>query len=427
MYILSLLSRDVLLPVVFFGLFGLLISLVTLSIKFFFHGSGIFSVDFSSKLQQGVIALFGETLLHSLLRGSVAIPSPCGGKGLCHQCRVRIVEGANPPTDLERGVFSDEEIESGWRLACQVFVKNEIKVDLPGRILSSSFAGVVSSNKNVATFIKELVVELDEPIQYESGEYFQFLIPNYATCTSSWKKGIDTEFHSEWERYGMFDSAIVHEKDEETIRAYSLASYPGEGKTVRFTIRIASPPLKDGCVNSSIPWGIGSSYLFSRQKGDKIQFTGPFGESKMIKDERPIYFLIGGAGASFVRSHVMSLFMLNHTNRKVSLWYGARSLQENIYADEFLDIQKKFPNFTYHLVLSNPTDREKDLNWPLLDPERTGFLFQAFETGVLQNLNNPDQALYYVCGPPLHNRAIRNLLREYRIPKSSVILDDFGN
>ncbi|WP_157952421.1 NADH:ubiquinone reductase (Na(+)-transporting) subunit F [Candidatus Similichlamydia epinepheli] len=427
MSILSSFSRNVICPVVFFGIFGLAVTLVTSLIKSAFQGSGAFSVSFSSDPNRSIIARFGETLLRSLSRCYITVPSPCGGKGSCHQCRVRVVEGVSPPNELEKGVFSEEELNDGWRLACQVLVKNEVKVDLPGKALSlESFSGVVRSNRNVSTFIKELIVELDEPIKYEAGEYLQFLIPNYETFTASWKESIDPEFHSEWEKYGMFDVAIVYEDEKECVRAYSLASYPGEGKIVRFTVRIASPPLKNGVINDSIPWGIGSSYIFSRKEGDRLYFSGPFGESKMIQDQRPLYFLIGGAGASFGRSHIMSLFLLHGTKRKVALWYGARSLKENIYAEEFLEVQKKFPNFTYHLVLSDPTDEERKLNWPLSDPERTGFLFQAFETGVMQYLKDHDQSLYYVCGPPLHNFAVKNLLREYGVPKSSVILDDFG-
>ncbi|WP_220253879.1 NADH:ubiquinone reductase (Na(+)-transporting) subunit F [Candidatus Similichlamydia laticola] len=419
---------EILLPVLVFTQLGLAITLANLLVKRWLQIGGSFSVSLDSLPDKSLLARFGETLLHCLRRAALSIPSPCGGKGTCHQCRVRVLEGGGEVSSLERSVFSPEEIKDGWRLACQVKLKEEATVSIPGGALtSSSFSGSVVKNRNVSTFIKELVVVLDEPLDYESGEYLQVDIPNYMTTTSSWRDGIHLRFHQEWDKYGMLESLIIHESEEPCVRAYSLASHPGEGNAIRFTIRIASPPLENGSISSAAPWGIGSSFLFSRREGDRLSFSGPFGESKMIHDERRIYFLIGGAGASFGRSHIMSLFHLHHTKRHVELWYGARSLCENIYAEEFQALEKQFKNFRYHLVLSEPTEEDVRSGWPIQDSEKTGFLFQAFEASVLSSLKSPSEALYYVCGPPLHNQAVSVLLREYGVPKPSIVLDDFGS
>jgi len=361
----------------------------------------------------------GETLLSILLKLKVPVPSPCGGKATCKQCRVKVVEGGGPLLETDRATFSAKELGEGWRLSCQCKVKEDIHVIVPEEFLDvKEIEATVISNSNVATFIKELIVEIPDPIKYRSGAYLQFHTPPFKTNTSDWKVTMDPKFYSDWERFKLFDQEI--EVKESIIRAYSMASFPGEGRLLRFNIRIASPP-KEG-----IPWGICSSYTFSLKPGDKIKLSGPYGESFMKEDDRELVFLIGGAGSSFGRSHIMHLFRTENTKRKVTLWYGARSLKENIYESEYRELDRDFSNFSYKLVLSDPLRED---NWPTKeeDPIQTNFLFKAFELGQLKGMEAPEDCLYYVCGPPLHNKAIMKLLDDYGVPRDNIVLDDFGS
>ena len=219
------------------------------------------------------------------------------------------------------------------------------------------------SNENVATFIKELIVKIPEgqEIPYRSGGYLQFHVPPFKTNTEEWKQTMQPQYFPDWEKYNMFgrviDFSSLPTGSAEVIRAYSMASYPAEGSVVKFNIRIATPPFMQGKLSDNIPWGICSSYTFGLKPGDKVRLSGPYGESFMIDDNRELIFLIGGAGSSFGRSHILHLFYTENTKRKVSMWYGARSLRENIYQEEYEKLAKEFPNFSYNLVLSEPLPR----------------------------------------------------------------------
>jgi Na+-transporting NADH:ubiquinone oxidoreductase subunit F len=372
----------------------------------------------------------GGTLLSTLTGVGIQVPSPCGGKATCLQCRVQITEGADPPLETDRSTFTKKELKEGWRLSCQSKVKHDLHLHIePGCLDIKEIQGTVISNENVATFIKELIVELPEQIHYRSGEYLQFHVPPFKTNTSDWKATIDKKFWGDWEKYNLFDVPIdfSHLAKDEVIRAFSFASYPAEGKKVRFNIRIATPPFEKGKVSETIPWGICSSYTFSLKPGDKVDLTGPFGESYMIDDDRELVFLIGGAGSSFGRSHILQLFNTENTKRRVSLWYGARSLKENIYEKEYRDLDKAHDNFTYNLVLSEPLPEDIEAGWPKNDPIKTAFLFKAFEQGQLKKMEYPEECLYYVCGPPMHNMSVMKLLDDYGVPRENIILDDFGS
>ena len=372
----------------------------------------------------------GDTLLTSLTSQGIAIPSPCGGKATCLQCRVQITEGADPPLETDKATFRKKQLKAGWRLSCQSKLHHDLHMHLPEAYLEvRELTGTVLSNNNVATFIKELVVELPEAISYRPGDYLQFHVPPFRTNTTTWKETIDPKFHGDWEKFGMFDNDIdfSHLSAGEVIRAYSMASYPNEGKVVKFNIRIATPPFENGKPSKTIPWGICSSYTFSLKPGDKVSLSGPFGESHMIDDNRELVFLIGGAGSSFGRSHILDLFRGKNTNRKVAMWYGARSLKENIYEEEYRQLDKEKDNFSYHLVLSEPLPEDIKAGWPEKDPLKTAFLFKAFEAGQLESMESPEECLYYVCGPPMHNKSILKLLDDYGVPRESIILDDFGS
>lgn len=357
----------------------------------------------------------GSTLLAALQKMGIAIPSPCGGKATCKQCKVKVVSGGGHVLEPDKATFSKKELASGWRLSCQCKVKEDIHIKVPEDLLSvKEFEGKVISNRNVATFIKELIVEIPVDLPYHSGSYLLVHVPPFKTNSAHWKESMDPKFHRDWEKY--FGAPI--ENGEECTRAYSMASYPAEGRTVKFNIRIATPPTPN------VPWGICSSYTFALKPGDKVRLSGSFGESLMRPGECPVIFLIGGAGSSFGRSHILHLFKTEKTSRPVTLWYGARSLKENIYEEDYRALVNEHPNFAYNLVLSEPLPED---NWPKEDPIRTNFLFKAFEKGQLSKMDAPEDCLYYVCGPPMHNKSIMKLLDDYGVPRENIVLDDFGS
>lgn len=376
----------------------------------------------------------GGTLLQALTSSGIPIPSPCGGKATCKQCRVKVIEGEDDPLETDRATFSKKELNEGWRLSCQAKVKHDLHVHVEeGSLSVKEWDCKVISNENVATFIKELVVELPvgEEVPYRSGGYLQVHVPPFKTNTDDWKVTMEEQYHADWKKYGLFgqvlDFSSLPVPPNETIRAYSMASYPAEGRTLKFNIRIATPPFVRGTLAENIPWGICSSYAFSLKPNDTIRLSGPYGESFMIQDNRELIFLIGGAGSSFGRSHIMHLFRTDKTKRKVTFWYGARSLKENIYEEEYRQLAKEFPNFTYKLVLSEPLLEDIQKGWPKDDPLQTNYLYLAFEQGQLKGMEEPEECLYYVCGPPMHNKCVMKLLDDYGVPRENIVLDDFGN
>lgn len=371
----------------------------------------------------------GQTLLSALMSTGIPIPSPCGGKATCKQCRVQVLDDVAPALETDKATFSTQEVKAGWRLSCQCKVKQDMRILVDPHALSvEKFECTVVENRNVATFIKELIVEAPVDIPYRSGGYLQFHVPPFKTNTTDWMESMESIYYPDWERFHLFGKEIdFSHLHSEVIRAYSMASYPAEGRKLMFNIRIATPPLVAGKVAEDIPWGICSSYTFGLKPGDKVTLSGPYGESFMKEDDRELVFLIGGAGSSFGRSHILHLFNTEHTKRKVSMWYGARSLKENIYQEEYEELERKHPNFKYHLVLSEPLPEDLEKGWPKNDPLKTAFLFKAFEQGQLKLMDEPEECLYYVCGPPLHNKSVMKLLDDYGVPRDSIVLDDFGS
>lgn len=376
----------------------------------------------------------GNTLLLALSSNGIPVPSPCGGKATCKQCRVQILEGADDPLETDKTTFTKKQLQEGWRLSCQTKVKNDLHVHIDPHALGvKEWTATVKSNDNVATFIKELIAEIPEgeEVPYQSGGYLQFHVPPFQTNSDEWKATMDSTYHADWEKYGLFGHSLNFNHlpvgNNEVIRAYSMASYPAEGRKLRFNIRIATPPFIAGKLAQGVPWGICSTYTFGLKPGDKIRLSGPYGESFMIQDQRELIFLIGGAGSSFGRSHIMQLFKTEKTKRKVTLWYGARSLKENIYQEEYEALEKEFSNFGYRLVLSEPLPEDIAAGWPPKDPLKTNYLFKAFELGQLKHMEAPEDCLYYVCGPPMHNKSVLKLLDDYGVPRESIVLDDFGS
>lgn len=411
-----------------FTIVGVGLAVIILIVRKVFGPKGVCHIQINNdpSLTKSVEA--GQTLLAALSQSGIPIPSPCGGRGTCKQCRLRVVEGSDEPFETDLATFSKKQLEEGWRLSCQVRVRKDLAVWIDEQILrAKEWTGTVVSNENVASFIKELVVTIPETpsITYKPGSFLQISAPPFRTCTDTWKATIAPQYWSEWEKYGMFGIHLDFSSHPQEAKAYSLASYPGEDRTLIFNVRIATPPLERGRVSQKIPWGFCSSYLFSLQPGDKVHLKGPYGSSFMRGGKEDLIFLIGGAGSSFCRSHILQLFRTEQTNRNVFLWYGARSMKENIYQDVFLKIAQEFPNFSYHLVLSEPTKEDIEAGWPQKDPTKTNLLFAAFEIAQLQKMERPEDSLYYVCGPPMHNKSILRLLDNYGVPRENIVLDDF--
>ena len=361
----------------------------------------------------------GSSLLSTLSSQNIYLPSACGGGGTCGMCRCRVLEGGGTILPTETGFFTRKEQADHWRLGCQVKVRESMKILLPQSILGiRKWECEVVSNKNVATFIKEFVVKLPEGegLDFAPGGYIQIDVPKYETKFSDFD--IDDQFKGDWDKFNMWNLSVKN--DEETYRAYSMANYPAEKNIVKLNIRIATPPFdrkKGGFMNVSP--GICSSYIFSRKPGDKISISGPYGEFHIKETDNEMVYIGGGAGMAPLRSNIFHLFKTLKTNRKVSYWYGARSSREVFYEDEFRAIERDFPNFSFHLALSEPLPED---NWT----GYKGFIHQMLYDEYLSKHNAPEDIEYYFCGPPLMSSAVLNLLDSLGVPKDNILYDDFG-
>ena len=330
----------------------------------------------------------GGSLLSSLAGHNVFIPSACGGGGTCSQCKCQVLSGGGDILPTEVSHFSRSEIQDNYRLACQVKVKSDMEIKIPDEIFSiRKWECTVRSNKNVATFIKELILELpkDEILDFESGGYIQIDIPEYKLQYSEFD--IEKEYHEDWDNYKMWDLIAKNDNPEE-FRAYSMANHPAEGNIVMLNVRIAHPPPHQW----DAPPGIASSYIFNLKPGDKVTISGPYGEFFIKDTDREMVYVGGGAGMAPLRSHLFHLFDTLKTGRKVSYWYGARSKREMFYDEHFKSIEEKFPNFSYHVALSDPM---KEDNWN----GYTGFIHQVVLDNYLSKHDDPTEVEYYMCGP----------------------------
>ena len=357
----------------------------------------------------------GGTVLSALASQNVYLPSACGGQGTCAQCKCQVVEGGGDILPTEEAYISRSDQKDNWRLGCQVKIRNDMKIQVPDEIFSiRKWDAVVKSNDNVATFIKELILELpeDDPIQFESGGYIQIDVPEY--------KGLEYKdfeiqdlYTSDWDKFDIWQ--YVAENKEPVFRAYSMANHPAEGNMIMLNIRIASPPPD----NPSAPPGIASSYVFDLKEGDKVTVSGPYGEFFIKDTDREMVYIGGGAGMAPMRSHLFHLFHTLNTGRKVSFWYGARSLREMFYDDEFKKIADEFPNFTYNVALSEPMPED---NWT----GPTGFIHQVAHDNYLSNHEDPTEIEYYMCGPPPMIKAVEDMLDDLGVEKEMIAFDSFG-
>lgn len=362
----------------------------------------------------------GSSLLSTLSNEKIFLPSACGGGGTCGMCKCRVTEGGGEILPTETGFFTRKQQQTQWRLGCQVKVKEDMKIEIPEEVLGiKKWECEVVSNKNVATFIKEFVVKLPEGehLKFKSGGYIQIDIP---PCEVDFAKDIDVEkeYHEDWDKMKIWDLKMVNKED--TYRAYSMANHPAEGNIVMLNIRIATPPW-DRAKGTFMPVnpGVCSSYIFSRKPGDKVTVSGPYGEFFIKETQNEIVFVGGGAGMAPMRSHIFHLFHTEKTTRKVSFWYGARSLREVFYEEEFRAIEKEFPNFKFNIALSEAKPED---NWTGL----TGFIHQALQDNYLSKHDAPEDIEYYLCGPPMMNSAVTNMLDNLGVPAENVAFDDFG-
>ena len=361
----------------------------------------------------------GGKLLNVLADNRVFVSSACGGGGTCAQCKGHIYEGGGDILQTETGHITKREAREGVRLSCQVNVKQDMKIEVPPEVFSiKKWECEVVSNDNVATFIKEFIVKLPEgeTLDFQPGGFIQIEVPSFE-CDFKDFEGIEERFHPDWDRFKVWDFKAVN--TEPVFRAYSMANHPAEGDIIMLNIRIATPPPdreKGGW--EDVPPGIASSYVFSRKPGDMVTISGPFGEFFIQETDREMVYIGGGAGMAPLRSHLYHLFHTLKTGRKVSYWYGARNPNEVFYEDHFRKIEEEFPNFTFHIAMSEP--RPED-NWD----GYVGFIHQVVHDHYLKDHPAPEDVEYYLCGPPLMLRSALGMLDDLGIEEEMIRFDEF--
>ena len=357
----------------------------------------------------------GSKLLQGLADAELFVPSACGGGGTCAQCRVRVLSGGGAILPTETSVINKRDAADHYRLACQVAVKQDMTVQVADEVFGvKRYETTVISNRNVASFIKELVVALPEgeELDFRAGGYIQIECPPHDLKYADFD--IDEEFREEWDKYDLWRYES-HVKNTE-MRAYSMASYPEERTVIKLNVRIATPPPG---ADDSVPPGIMSSYIFNLKPGDKTIISGPFGEFFAKDTDNEMVFIGGGAGMAPMRSHIFDQLKRKHSKRKMSFWYGARSLREMFYAEEFDELAEKNDNFDWHLALSEPQPED---DWTGL----TGFIHQVLYDEYLSKHEAPEDCDFYLCGPPMMNSAVIKMLDSLGVQKENIMLDDFG-
>ena len=379
----------------------------------------------------------GSSLLTTLGNAKIFLPSACGGGGTCIQCECHVNSGGGEALPTETPHFTRKELLHGARLACQVKVKQDMDITIPEEVFGiKKWEATVVRNYNVASFIKEFVVEIPEDMGYKAGGYIQIEIPE---CEVNFKDMDITahpeehetpdKFQMEWDKFGLWDLKM---KNTELVeRAYSMASYPAEGREIMLNVRIATPPwdrAKNGWMD--VNPGIASSYIFSRKKGDKVTISGPYGEFFINDSDAEMLYVGGGAGMAPMRSHLYHLFKTLKTGRKVTYWYGGRSKRELFYLDHFYELEKEFPNFKFYLVLSEPAPEDNWVNKTDVNDEKgdgfTGFVHQAVIDEYLSKHESPEDLELYFCGPPLMNKAVQKMGEDFGLSDENIRFDDFG-
>ena len=378
----------------------------------------------------------GSTLLTTLGNEKIFLPSACGGGGSCIQCECHVLEGGGEALPTEVPHFTKKELKSGARLACQVKVKQDMNITIPEEVFGiKKWDAVVVRNYNVASFIKEFVVEIPEDMGYKAGGYIQIEIP---PCEVNFKdmditahpEEHDTpdKFQAEWDKFKLWP--LVMKNTETVERAYSMASYPAEGREIMLNVRIATPPFDRAKGDwMDVNPGVASSYIFNLKKGDKCVISGPYGEFFINESDSEMLYVGGGAGMAPMRSHLYHLFKTLKTGRKVTYWYGGRSKRELFYLDHFKELEKEFPNFKFYLALSEPMEED---NWKVkkdINDEGdgfVGFIHNCVIDNYLNHHESPEDIELYFCGPPLMNKAVQKMGEDFGIPDEHIRFDDFG-
>ena len=356
----------------------------------------------------------GGKLLQTLSDENIFLASACGGGGTCAQCKCIVTEGGGSLLPTEESHFTRRDADEGWRLSCQTPVKQDMKIEVPEEVFGvKQWECTVESNPNVATFIKELTLRLPEgeSVDFRAGGYVQLECPPHLVKYADFD--IEEEYRGDWERFGFFK--LESEVKDTVIRAYSMANYPEEQGIVKFNIRIATPPPG----STGIPCGEMSSWVFNLKPGDKVKVYGPFGEFFAKETEAEMVFIGGGAGMAPMRSHLFDQLKRLHSKRKISFWYGARSMREMFYQDEYDKLAEENDNFDWHVALSDPQPED---NWDGL----TGFIHNVLYEQYLKDHPAPEDCEYYMCGPPMMNAAVVQMLTDLGVEPENILLDDFG-
>lgn len=428
-------TTTVIASIVVFLVFVLLLVSIILFAKAKLSPSGKVKLTINGEKTLEVEA--GGTVLSTLGNSGIFLPSACGGGGTCIQCTCQVTSGGGAILPTEEPHFSRKQIADNWRLGCQVKIKEDMELQIPEEIFGiKKWEAVVVRNYNVASFIKEFVVEIPEDMGYRAGGYIQIEIPpceiKYSdidiTAHPEEHPGEPEKFKMEWDKFGLWP--LVMKNTESVERAYSMASYPAEGREIMLNVRIATPPW-DRANNKwmDVNPGIASSYIFAQKPGDKVTISGPYGEFFIKETDAEMLYIGGGAGMAPMRSHLYHLFRTVKTGRKVSYWYGGRSKRELFYIEHFRALEKDFPNFKFYMVLSEPLEED---NWKVMENIQdegdgfVGFVHQAVIDQYLSKHDAPEDIEFYFCGPPLMNQAVLKMVDDWGVPPENVSFDDFG-
>jgi Na+-transporting NADH:ubiquinone oxidoreductase subunit F len=404
---------EIVLGVAFFTAIVLALVALILGAKKFLVPSGNVSILIND--QKRIDVPVGGKLLGALSEAGIFVSSACGGGGTCAQCEVKVLEGGGEILPTEKGHITKKEAREGHRLSCQVAVKQDMKVEVPPEAFETKkWVCTVRSNSNVATFIKELILELPEgeEVGFKAGGYIQIECPPHVVNYKDFV--IDERFREDWDKYDVW--RYVSRVQEPVVRAYSMANYPGEKGIIMLNVRVASPPPR---APDGTPPGKMSSYIFNLKAGDKVTISGPYGEFFIKDTDAEMVYIGGGAGMAPLRSHIFELFKRRKTDRKVSYWYGGRSLRELFYVDHFRKIEEEFPNFQFNIALSEPLPED---NWT----GYTGFIHQVLYENYLKDHPAPEDIEYYICGPPMMNAAVFKMLDDLGVEPENIAYDDFG-
>ncbi len=376
--------------------------------------SGEVSIEINGDSEKTLKTQSGSTLLGTLAANQIFVPSACGGKGSCGVCTLTVKDGGGSILPTELSHVSRGEAREGVRLSCQVKVKQDMRIEVPPEVLDvKKWRCKVRSNHNVATFIKELILELPpgEEVPFRAGGYIQIECQPHELSYKTFD--IEEEYKADWDQFDLWRYVSKVEEVEE--RAFSMANYPEEKGIIMLNVRVASPPPRQ----PDVPPGIMSSYIFNLKPGDEVTISGPYGEFFAKDTDKEMIFVGGGAGMAPMRSHIFDQFRRVHTDRKVSFWYGARSLREAFYVEDFDTIQSENDNFDWHLALSEPLEED---NWD----GYTGFIHQVLLDNYLKNHDSPEDCEYYLCGPPMMNEAVQSMLDQLGVEPENIAFDDFG-